>query len=678
MAFIVEENSNLNAQVPGELVGSRKSQLVQFCMEKIDKDRTARDTAWTDLWGEWYRLWRGRHIDADKTYKSERSKLVAPALAQALEMTVAEMEEASFGREQWIDILDDVGDPKTDDIDGLRRLMIDDLKKDKVPSSIAQAMLNGGLWGTLAGKIVVERTSEKKIIDVVVAQATETSPERKERQIKEFPGVSVKMLPLSVYSIIPDADGENVDEMQHITHEERKPASWVATQPWGKSYARMSKTSRVADYDWVPERADREDLAVTAPNTILISEYHGLVPKYLLVEDNSAEVAEKDPLASALISAAPVSESEDRDEMVEAIVTILDKHKLARAMENPFYMKDRSIVATGFEKVPGKFWGRGVMEKGQNPQRALDAELRARMDAMALISNPMLAVNQQALPRGFDLTVRPGKVWLSQGGIAPKDAFMPFQFPGLDPASFNQSSEMERMVQMGTGAMDTATPLAENRRNETSGGMSMIAGTFVKRAKRALRHIGAEFIEPVIQKIIWRRMQFDQSRYPADLQFRIVSTLGIVARELEQSLLINLMGLLPPGSAPQRVAIKAVFDNTSSPYKAEMAAAVEEMGQATEEEKMAQQLEMAVAQLTVQKLQQECGLLESQSLLNMAKIQTELAKPGVDMAKLKLEYDRLEKELQEAAAYRIQSQASFIKSLAEMHKAKKQPKDKKS
>ena len=315
------------------------------------------------------------------------------------------------------------------------------------------------------------------------------------------------------------------------------------------------------------------------------------------------------------------------------------------------------------------------MEKGQNPQRALDAELRARMDAMALISNPMLAADQTKLPRGFDLRVRPGKVWLVQGG-KPQDALMPFQFPGLDPASFSQTSEMERMVQMGTGAMDTATPLAENRRNETATGTSLIAGTFVKRCKRALRHITSNFIDVGVRKILWRRMQYDQANYPVDMEFQIVSTLGIVARELEQASLAHAMSMLQPGSTPQLIATKAYFDNTSSPYKAEMVKAIQDSMIPTEEQQQARQMQQAGQMMALQKLDLENKGIQADIMLTMAKVQVEMNKPGVEVEKLRLEYARLSKEMEEASAYTLQSKAMMVKALGDIaHGGAKAKKD---
>ena len=92
---------------------------------------------------------------------------------------------------------------------------------------------------------------------------------------------------------------------------------------------------------------------------------------------------------------------------VEAIVVIANGGTLLKAEANPYMMKDRPVVAFPWDVVPGRFWGRGVCEKGYNSQKALDTELRARIDALSLTIHPMLAVDATRLPRGAKPEVRP-------------------------------------------------------------------------------------------------------------------------------------------------------------------------------------------------------------------------------------------------------------------------------
>jgi hypothetical protein len=630
---------------------TRDQQLIEWVMKYTDDWREKRDQAFQDLNNEYYRLYRGRWIKNDKDKSSQRSRIVTPALSQALDMTIAELEEAMFGREQWVDFLDDAGDPDQQDILGLRRTFIEDLARDNVPSSIAQCLLNGGLWGTLAGKVAVEEHVEKTLIP---AQGEEKA------RVSEEPGVRIPVVPIPWNELITDPEVADADEGLATIHEVRKSRAWLRTQPWGKEYADRSTQVTNDNPSQLHETGDREEMVrAERENTVKITEWHGLVPSRLLVKPRK-----DDPLTAAIATAA--DPSEDTDTLVEAIVTIADGKKLLRAVANPFIMKDRSIVVAAFEKIPGRLHGRGVMEKGYNAQKALDAEVRTRIDVMALVSNPMMGADNTALPRGFDMRVRPGKVWLTNG--PPGQALAPISFPGLDPNSFNQSSEMERMVQMGTGAMDSATPLKENRRNETAGGTSMIAGGFVKRAKRSLANINREFVEPIIQKILWRRMQYDPARYPADLKFRVVGTLGIVARELEQNQLQSAAAIAPQGSPVQLTLLKAFFDNTSSPHKAELLQAVDQMlaPPPPEEQEMArqaQQLELAKLRGEVLQTAADTKQKEAMAVLNIAKAQSEMQEQGVKNVELELEFQRLMKEFGELREFSRQNDIALLKAL---------------
>ena len=653
--------------------GKPKEDIVSWVMTRVKSWREERDSAYKEVWGEYYRIWRGRHIDADKSRASERSKLVSPALSQALEMTVAELEEATFGREQWVDIIDHVGDPDHSDINGLRQQFIEDMDKDRVPDAVSASYLNGGLWGTLAAKVDVSKQSEK-----VFVRREVTGPDGEptiEQALEDQPRVAVKAIPISVFELVPDPDGTHVDDMLGIAHEVRKPSAFLMQLPYGRRYAASRSHKNNDDNGNKPELKDKEDKARMDPRNVLITEYHGKVPVRLLEPqiETVPNPDEEDLLAVARVDAPPPGErlaSLEGERMVEAIVTIFDESVLGRAIKNPFIMEDRAIVAAPFERVPGRFWGRGVMEKGYNPQKALDAELRTRMDVMALISNPMMGVDKTRLPNGFDMTVRPGKTWPVIEN--PKDSLYPIQFPNLDPASFSQTGEMERMVQIGTGAMDTATPLSENRRNETATGTSLIAGTFVKRSKRALRTITANFTQPLIQKILWRRMQYDENRYPGDLQFRVAGTLGIVARELEQANLTMALQQAEPGSQTQAVVMKAFFDNTNSPYKAELIQAQQADMQPSEAEQQLQQMQMQAAALDMDNKRLENATLqiklrdiEADIVVKMTKAQATIAEIGMkdeEAARAaQAEFIRLQIELEEVRQFARQNDTAQLK-----------------
>jgi hypothetical protein len=624
-----------------------------------------RDNAFKQRWGEYYRLWRGRWTEADKNRKSERSRLIAPALSQAIEMTVAEMEEATFGREQWFDVRDDVLSQQQGDTEAIRKiiatrdLLLDDADRFGVPDAIAASYLNGALYGNGIAKIVMDKVTTRIPGKVDEQTGRRSPPTESVRWV-------VKLDPIPADEFVPDPSGTTVDEMLGCAHEVMKPRAWVARLQSRGIFLQTDVSHHDGrDSEMKAERRDLEG-ELHHEDTVLITEYHGLIPARLLPTKRRSP----NPL-DALLDEEEIKSGDET--MVEAIVTISNKDQLLRARQNPFWRQDRSIVSYQHEKVPGRFWGRGVAEKGFNPQKALDAELRARMDALALISNPMMAADVTRMPRGFDLRIRPGKLWLTNG--PPKDVLQPVVFAGLDPNTFNQTGEMERMVQMGTGAMDSATPIRQNERNSTATGSSLQQAGFVKRSKRAMSNVSRNFLQPIIRKMMWRYMQFDSKRYPFDVDFRVMGTLGIVARELEQNQLTHMLGLVPEGSPPQLVLIKAIFDNSSSPYKAQINSAVDQMLQGPSEEEQAkaqflEQLQIAQLKAEVEKTQGENIKLQTEAMLNIAKAQSEEVKTEFEGAQLQIEVQRLFKEIEELAEMRRQNDAALINAQANFIKAR--------
>jgi hypothetical protein len=594
-----EQNENKEESLP-------RSSIQSYVFHKITDARKHRDSdGRRELWDEYTRLWRGFHISADKTRNSERSRLIAPALQQAIEMTVAEELESTFGRQAWFDIDDDIEDREDKDIIQLRDSLLEDFELAKVPDSISESYLLAALYGTGILKLNVRVVEES---DPIRDKSGSLYREVTSRVVVEAEAVRPD-------EFLIDPAAKNIDEALFCVHEITKPRHLIEMKQ-GKGVYRKGTLGnysggmvQLGSPDGVsPRRSDLED-------QILISEYYGRVPANLL----TGAVAEEDG-------------------MVEAIVTLANETFVLRAVASPYTMKDRPIVAFQHDTVPGEFWGRGVAEKGYNPQKALDAELRARIDALAVTTSPMMGADVTRLPRDVDLRVRPGKVWLTRG--RPTEVLEPLQFPPINPATFQQTGDLERMVQMGTGAMDSATPLSMNRRNETASGMSQLNASFIKRAKRTMYNIERNLLNPLIKKALWRYMQFWPQRYPTDFKFIVKSTMGIMAKEFEQTQLTQLMGFIPPESPAFNIILGAIFQNTSSANNKEIRAAFEAMSQGPSPEE--QQLQEQAKQLELKTRAVEIAKTESEVQKNQAQAALAEAERIFTLVKADLEDDKVE------------------------------------
>jgi hypothetical protein len=285
--------------------------------------------------------------------------------------------------------------------------------------------------------------------------------------------------------------------------------------------------------------ADKE-LTSFDEDKVRLTKYYGLIPSHLynaaIMEDDEDDELSKEVKPEE-------GEDEEEEGYIEVIVVIANGGQLLKIEENPYMMQDRPVVAFPWDVVPSRFWGRGICEKGYNSQKAFDAELRARIDALALTVHPMMAMDASRMPRGAKLEIRPGKTILTNGN--PSEILQPFKFGNLDQVTFAQAGELQKMVQMATGAIDAAGIPGTINGDAAAGAVSMSMGAIIKRHKRTLINFQESFLIPMIEKTAWRYMQFDPEHYPvSDYKFVPSSSLGVIAREYEVTQLVQLLQTL--------------------------------------------------------------------------------------------------------------------------------------
>jgi len=513
-------------------------------------------------------------------------------------MTAAEMEEAVFGKIAWFDVEDDIADENKEDAIAYRDQLLEDFHLTGVADAVSKVFLLGAIYGTGIAKINVGRRPIWAI---------------DEGQTKVEKRVMVDVEAIRPDEFVIDPSALTVEDAEFVAHEIVKPSHVIAAKIKAKQY----RDAPLRPYSGIkgdPYGTGRWDKADSLDNGVLITEYYGKVPSKFLKGGSG-------------------------DTLVEALVTLVNESYVLKAVKSPFTNKDRPVIAYQHDTVPGEFWGRGVAEKGYNPQKALDSELRARIDAYALMNAPMLGADITRLPRNPDMRVRPGKIFMTRG--RPSEIIEPVAYNANLAATFQQSGDLERMVQMGTGAMDSATPNNISRRNETAGGMSMMQAGFVKRSKRTMQNLERQFMNPLIRKALWRYMQFDPQRYPKDAKFLVHSSMGIMAKEVEGQQLTQMLGFVPPESPAHSILLKAIFDNTNSSEKGDIKKAVDAMLKPPSEEEQAMQQEQQKMQMEAQKqelrsLTLKNDKLESEIALNRAKteeviVDTELADDLVDI-----------------------------------------------
>ena len=535
--------------------------LEDWVIQKCDGWRDHFEANYSQKFEEYYRLWRGQWSAQDRVRESERSKIISPALQQAVESSVAELEEATFGRGKWFDIKDDYMDQSPEDIVMLRNHLEEDFKKNKVRKGVAECLINAAVFGTGIAEIVLEEEKE-------MAPATQPvmGGELQAIGVNVRDRTCVKLKPVMPQNFLIDPVATDIDSALGCAVDEFVSSHSVEMLQESGVYREVDIVSATPDFDIEPD----QDLTRYDEDKVRLTKYYGLVPRHLLekaMKDDEAEDAEVVDFEDA--------DKKDDSFYVEAVVVIANGGTLLKATENPYMMQDRPVVAFPWDVVPSRFWGRGVCEKGYNSQKALDAELRARIDALALTIHPMMAMDASRMPRGAKPTIQPGKTILTNGN--PAEILQPFNFGQVNQITFAQASALQTMVQTATGAIDSAGIAGSVNGDATAAGVSMSLGAIIKRHKRTLINFQESFVIPFVTKAAWRYMQFEPEMYPvADYKFHTSSSLGIIAREYEVTQLVQLLQTMSPDTPMYPKLVMSIIDNMNLSNREELIQTLEQ------------------------------------------------------------------------------------------------------
>ena len=580
--------------------------LENWVIQKCDGWRDHFEANYSQKFDEYYRLWRGHWSAEDRTRASERSKIISPALQQAVESSVAELEEATFGRGKWFDIKDDIHDQQPEDIVMLRQHLDDDFKKNKVRKGVAECLINAAVFGTGIAEVVLEEEKE-----MAPASQPVMGGELQAVGVTIRDRTCVKLRPVMPQNFLIDPVATDIDSALGCAIDEFVSSHSVEQLQESGVYRDVDiSSSATPDFDIEPD----QDLTRYDDDKVRLTKYYGLVPRHLLVKAMADEDSEEE-------SFVELDEDADSSYYVEAVVVIANGGTLLKATENPYMMQDRPVVAFPWDVVPSRFWGRGVCEKGYNSQKALDAELRARIDALALTIHPMMAMDASRMPRGAKPTIQPGKTILTNGN--PSEILQPFNFGQVNQITFAQAQALQTMVQTATGAIDSAGIAGSINGQSTASGVSMSLGAIIKRHKRTLINFQEAFLIPFVTKAAWRYMQFEPEMYPvADYKFHTSSSLGIIAREYEVTQLVQLLQTMSPDTPMYPKLVMSIIDNMNLSNREELIQVLEQANTPNPEaEQAAQQAAQAAQQAQLAFQASQSAALNGQAQESAARAQ---------------------------------------------------------
>ena len=312
----------------------------EWIMEKCDGWREHFESNYEERFDEYNRLWRGIWAGDDSLRKSERSRIISPALQQAVESSVAEVEEATFGRGQFFDIRDDMDDKERGDVEYLKNALSEEFSLNKTRQAISECIVNSAVFGTGIGEVVVQEKTRRVPMTQPAMDgqvATYGVMETKEVSCTVRPVLPQNFLIDPVASSIEEALGCAIDEYVPI-HQvqqliEEGVYEDVDIDP-SSSYSFLEANDDVDDYD-----EDR----------IRLTKYYGLLPRSMLESYLYSEDEEVISLSETL--------TENGSNYVEVIAVIANGTSILKMEENPYMMQDRPVVAFPWDVVPSRFGG---------------------------------------------------------------------------------------------------------------------------------------------------------------------------------------------------------------------------------------------------------------------------------------------------------------------------------
>lgn len=587
-----------------------ENKLVEWVMGYADEYIEHRNQNYLDNWKRYERIWRGVWSGDERARESERSKFISPALQQAVENSVSEIEEALFGQGgNLFEIDDDLKDEDPRDVEIVQAYMKECFKRNRLRKAVGDSVLLGALYGTCIGEVVTKSKTELvpaamplEGVDTVLTGTTE----------KEV--ITVELNPINPQNFFIDPNATTIEDAMGCGVEEFVSAHTIAQKVKQGIYNdTMMEDDTSADDNleksWVDDAYNDDKVRVIR--------WYGLVPKKLLNSDS-------EQFESILGGDTTVEESELLEEygdLVEAIVVIGNGKHLLKAEESPYLMKDRPIVASQYDSVPGRFWGRGICEKGWNTQAAIDAQIRSHLDSLALTTVPMMGMDATRMPRGFKFQIAPGKTILTNGN--PAEILAPFKFGMADASNIETAQLFERMLLQATGTADTTLMQTQG----LGGELSLTLSSIIKKNKRILVNYQECFLIPFIQKAAWRFMQFDPENFPVkDFKFVAAGSLGMLAREVEQLQFINLLKTLGSDNPMASALLQGVIQNSTLPNKQQLLAQLMQSQQPDPQQQQLQQmqleLQMRDAQLTL--AAKEADVMKKQAEAQKTAVETQL------------------------------------------------------
>jgi len=446
-----------------------------------------------EKWEQYYRIWRLIETAADKTRLSEKSMLRMPATKQAIDSAYDHIMSIVFSIDPPFNI---AGRQVEDDIKAelVKQYIAYLFQKEQFERKYGEGLKELLVYGTMIGRVSPKIVLEKKLevepryepqqeIDQFAAVQTRDVLVGHDPVVAESRVIRPFYQTISIWNFFPDPMASNCEDAEGLILR-----SWPSMQ----SLRKMERAGEIEGIKQLKEQKATEEDKDFLQRLAMI----GIQPQEVDRSKNPMALEywgwlEEDVLRKA---GYPKEKIVDGGAEVTAIVCGDTTLKL---IKNPFITNERPFVKACYEEAPGEFHGIGIVEASHGAQRALEATVRSRIDNKALAINTMWGINTRRLVHGQNMSVFPGKQWLTNGPI--REAIEQFKVDDVTSGSYQEAAEFERYIQEGARVSRSlgGQPVKRGEMSATeSGALTQAANTAIL---NVVKRLDRDILKPVLR-----------------------------------------------------------------------------------------------------------------------------------------------------------------------------------
>lgn len=531
----------MDDEQPLEQTGPDLDVIARHVQSKFASWRDAR-TQLERKWLAYYRQWRCIQDSEDQTRGSERSKLKMPKTKEAVTNYTTSMLQILFAVDPYFDLQASQPEDKRSQYlrQYIRWLHARENWRNKIKLHLTEQAIYG--TGFLRQRAIVEtkervvtRTQPRMTFDAISNQAIQIGEEQVQERL-ETDYTRPTSEPVSIFNLYVNPTATNVQNAEGVIIRSMRSPSDLDRMLAEKAIEVLPKKREnscgptIEATDTLQRRLSSIGIQ-TSSETDQVELFEAMIwiPAEVLKE-------------AGLLSGEGDGGDDSTSKGKEMHIIVANGTVLNPSTTEPAYgYNERPILQDWFEQVPNEFYGIGIAEISQGPQAALDATVRSRLDNKAIAINQVFAADRRKLTSGQDLSIYPGKIFLTEG--PPGDIIQQMPVQDVTQGTYIEAQEYERYIDSAHGIKPVvgggAGKKGEQTATETQANLGQAMGI--------VREMASNFEQNIMVKsYCWYARIISMYPNPDELAMIINPTSGV--RDVLHIPTGLFASSLPPGS----------------------------------------------------------------------------------------------------------------------------------